>query len=86
MKEEVDWHSPSLSGCSAPTAETIASASAAALSCSVSSTTCTMRAQLSRFRADCEVSCAKRSSKRMAATLKSCTMSGAGGDSESGAE
>ena len=44
---------------------------------SVSSTTCAMRAQLSRLCADCNVSCAKRSTKRMVAALKSCMMSGA---------
>jgi hypothetical protein len=65
---------------------TIASASTTALSYSVSSTTCAMRAQLSRLRADCGVSCAKRSSERLAAALKSCTMSGAGGDWASGGE
>jgi hypothetical protein len=86
MKDKAHWHSPSLSPCSAPTAETIASASAAALSGSVSSTTCAIHAQLSRLRVDCDVSCAKRSSKRMAAALKSCTMSGAGGDWASGGE
>ena len=37
-----------------------------------------MRAQFSRLRADCEVSCAKRSNKRTAAALKSCTMLGVG--------
>jgi len=41
------------------------------------STTYAMRAQLSRLRADCEVSCVKCSSERMAAALKSCAMSGA---------
>jgi hypothetical protein len=39
-----------------------------------------MRAQLSRLSADCDVSCAKR----MAATLKSRTMTEAGGDWASG--
>jgi hypothetical protein len=45
-----------------------------------------MRAQLSRLRADCDVSRVKRSSKRMAAALKLCTMSRGGGDWASGGE
>jgi len=69
----------SLSACSAPTADTIVSARAAALSVSVSSTSCAIRAQLERSRANSELSCEKRPNKRAAAALKSCTMSGAGG-------
>jgi len=68
-----------LSACSALTAETIASASTATLSSSVSTRTCTMRA-------DCDVSCAKRSSKRKVAVLKSGMMPGAGGGWPSGGE
>ncbi|KAH8987321.1 hypothetical protein EDB92DRAFT_2105045 [Lactarius akahatsu] len=44
----------------------IASANAAVLCDSLSSTRWAMRVQLSRLRADCEVSCEKRSSRRMA--------------------
>jgi len=63
--------SPSLSACSVPTADAIASTRAAALFSSVLSTSCgTMRAQLSPSHADSELSCAKRSNKRAAATLK----------------
>lgn len=76
--------SPSLSALSAPMRDTIASASAAALLGSVSSTRCALRDQLSRFRADCDASCAKRSNKRIAAALKSCTTSSVGGECASG--
>ena len=64
----------------------VRSARAGALSDSVSSTTCAMRTRLSQLRADCSVSYAKRSIKRMAAALKSCTMSGAGDGWASGRE
>jgi len=80
MKEKAHQHSPSLSACSAPASKTITSTSTVALSSSASSTTYALRAQLSHLRADCDVSCAKRYSKRMASALKSCTMSGAGDD------
>ena len=45
-----------------------------------------MRAQLSRLCAGCDVSRVKRPSKRMVTALKSCMMSGAGGDWASGGE
>ncbi len=75
---------PSLPACSAPTAEMIASARAAALCGSLSSTRCAMRAQLSRLRADWVTSCAKRSSRWIAAASKSWTTSALRGESASG--
>jgi len=55
----------------------------AALPGSVSSTSCAARAQLLHLRpdSDSELSCTKRSNKRVAAALKSCKVSSAGGGS-----